>query len=159
MVDLIAVKRLIAAVNAARWPALLPASTTDSPDAEAAEQELDALFQTNETLAVYGTLAPGKPNHHIVAPYGGTWTDGVVEGDLSTGGWGSALGYPAFKPRDGGSRIDVKVLKSPLLSTAWADVDEFEGSGYQRILVPVYDADDEVSMVANVYACLQSEPQ
>ncbi len=156
MVDLPEVKRLVNAVNSFRWPTATPAADA-LEDAKAAEQKLDAMFETNQTLAVYGTLAPGKPNHHIVAPYGGVWSDGVVQGDLSTGGWGSALGYPAFKPREGGLAVTVKVLNAPLLSRAWANIDKFEGPEYQRILVLVFNADGQLSTVANLYACFQTD--
>ena len=67
-----------------------------------AERRLDDLFGTGHTLAVYGTLAPGRPNHHVLAPLGGAWTDGLIEGDLIPLGWGAALGYPGFRPRAGG---------------------------------------------------------
>lgn len=156
MVDLIEVKRLVAAVNSARWPNFLPPANP-SEDAKAAEQELEAMFETNQTLAVYGTLAPGKPNHHIVAPYGGVWSDGVVRGDLSTVGWGAALGYPAFTPREGGPLVNVKVLKSPLLAGAWGDLDAFEGAEYQRILMAISSEDGRLVAVANLYACFQPQ--
>jgi hypothetical protein len=39
-------------------------------DRRRAEQRLDDLFRTSHTLAVYGTLVPGRPNHHVVAPLG-----------------------------------------------------------------------------------------
>jgi gamma-glutamylcyclotransferase (GGCT)/AIG2-like uncharacterized protein YtfP len=71
------------------------------PDDRRAERRLDALFRTSHTLAVYGTLAPGQPNHHVVAPLGGEWTDGTIEGDLIPLGWDAALGYPGFRPRAG----------------------------------------------------------
>src|SRR3954452_19168242 len=76
--------RLVAAANAARWPVEGPAE-----QALDAELRLDALFRTSETLAVYGTLAPGEPNYHVVAPLGGEWTSGFVEGDLLAVGWGA----------------------------------------------------------------------
>jgi hypothetical protein len=96
-VPLTEVNRLVAAANAVRW-----GDVASPEDAAAAERELDALFRTRQTLAVYGTLAPGQPNHHIVAPLGGEWTEGVVEGDLHPVGWGATLGYRAFRPRAGG---------------------------------------------------------
>ena len=66
---------LIAAANALR-------RGLDAPGGHDAEQQLEALFTTSHRLAVYGTLAPGQPNHHIVAPLGGEWGPGLVEGDL-----------------------------------------------------------------------------
>ena len=31
-------------------------------------------------LATYGTLGPGRPNHHQLVPLGGTWATGTVHG-------------------------------------------------------------------------------
>ena len=124
-----------------------------------AVRELDGAFGTSEILAVYGSLAPGKSNYHIVEPLGGEWTDGFIEGDLFQTGWGAALGYWAFRPRAGGERIAVKVLTSPRLSGAWQMLDDFEGSEYERILVAVFkngSADPpELLTVANIYAAKQ----
>src|SRR4028118_1413410 len=88
------VRRLVDAANAARQ---------QSDASGDAERWLDAHFRTGHTLAVYGTLAPGQPNHHVLAPLGGEWTDGLIEGDLIPLGWGAALGYPGFRPRAGGA--------------------------------------------------------
>lgn len=108
-----------------------------------AERRLDDLFKTNHTLAVYGTLAPGRPNHHVVAPLGGGWTDGLIEGDLIPLGWGASLGFPGFRPRVGGDAVAVQVLITSSLATAWPDLDRFEGPGYERILVPVFAAEPD----------------
>jgi gamma-glutamylcyclotransferase (GGCT)/AIG2-like uncharacterized protein YtfP len=147
------VKRLIAAANAARW------RNEDEPGAADAEQQLEALFRTSQTVAVYGTLAPGQPNHHIVAPLGGEWTGGVIEGDLVATGWGATLGFPAFRPRDGGAAVAVHVLRAPTLPAAWPMLDRFEGREYRRILVPVFTtgagAERELRAVANLYAAAQ----
>ena len=113
-----------------------------------ARARLESEFRTSERLAVYGSLAPGKQNHHIVAPLGGEWTDGFVEGDLFQTGWGAPLGYWAFKQRSGGEKVAVRVLTSPRLSEAWPMLDEFEGSEYRRILVLV----QPLSIVAHIYA-------
>ena len=131
-------------------------SAANSGDAEAA-QRLETEFMTSEKLAVYGSLAPGKTNHHIVAPLGGEWSDGLIVGDLFQTGWGAPLGYWAFRPRDGGERIPVKVLTAQKLPGAWGTLDEFEGNEYRRILVPIYDAGDAASLytVANLYAAAE----
>jgi gamma-glutamylcyclotransferase (GGCT)/AIG2-like uncharacterized protein YtfP len=146
------VNRLVAAANAAR-----------REDASSdAERRLGALFQTRQALAVYGTLAPGQPNHHVVEPLGGEWTAGLVEGDLFPVGWGATLGYPAFRPRAGGAAVAVQVLTSPLLAAAWPDLDRFEGEEYRRILVPVFrslPADERrLYTVANLYAAAEENP-
>src|SRR5215213_6546334 len=129
------VRRLVAAANALRRQSDASGSAPES-DARRAERRLDDLFGTSHTLVVYGTLAPGRPNHHVVAPLGGEWTDGLIEGDLFPMGWGAALGYPGFRPRVGGEAVAVRVLTSLSLATAWPTLDRFEGPEYKRILVP-----------------------
>ena len=153
--SLLEVTRLIAAENARRQNA-----AGFQQDVSEAAQKLDSIFDTDKTLAVYGTLAPGRQNYHIVEPLGGDWTDGFIEGDLQQTGWGATLGYPAFRPRVGGPTLKIRILKSPLLPAGWKNVDEFEGPEYMRILVPVFhieDADVAAEMrrlytVANLYA-------
>ena len=151
------VRRLVDAANKARQ---------QGDAAEDAERRLDALFGIGRTLAVYGTLAPGQPNHHVLAPLGGEWTDGMIEGDLIPLGWGAALGYPGFRPRAGGDAVAVKVLIAPSLATAWPDLDRFEGPGYRRILVPIFgtELDPEqvgerrLRTVANLYSANEAGP-
>jgi gamma-glutamylcyclotransferase (GGCT)/AIG2-like uncharacterized protein YtfP len=131
------VKRLVAAANASRRQSDASGSVVGS-NGRRAKRQLDALFRPNHTLAVYGTLAPGRPNHHVLAPLGGEWTDGTIEGDLLPMGWGADLGYPGFRPRVGGDAVAVQVLTAPLLTTAWPDLDRFEDPNYERILVLVF---------------------
>ncbi len=99
---------------------------------------------------MYGTLAPGAPNHHVLESLSGEWREGFVHGDLHQKGWGAQHGYPAIRwnPRSG--QIPVKLLVSEDLEHHWERLDELEGPGYQRILVPVYTG-DEVLAVANIY--------
>ncbi len=157
------VRRLVAAANAVRRQRDASGSAVGS-DGHYAERQLDALFRTSHTLAVYGTLAPGQPNHHVVAPLGGEWTDGLIEGDLLPVGWGAALGYPGFRPRVGGAAVAVQVLTAPLLATAWPALDRFEGPEYQRILVPVFSTElspgqageRQLYTVANLYAATET---
>ena len=140
MDDLAHIRELIAAANTARGGD--------------AERRLETLFPISETLAVYGTLAPGQPNHHLVSPLGGTWTRGLVEGELLPAGWGAGLGYPGLRPRIDGDLVAVQVLTAPSLVGAWPMLDEFEGDEYQRVLVPVFSAerDRHLLTVANLYA-------
>jgi hypothetical protein len=89
-----------------------------------------------------------------------------VEGDLFSAGWVAALGYPGFRPRAGGDDVTVHVLNASSLATAWADLDSFEGPGYQRILVPVFDkkpgsgqaGERRPYTVANLYSPLEASP-
>ena len=154
----------MAAANAVRWRRDASSSAVGS-DGRRTGRQLDAHFRTSHTLAVYGTLAPGQPSHHVVAPLGGEWTDGLIEGDLLPLGWGAALGYPGFRPWVGGEAVAVQVLTAPLLATAWPTLDRFEGPGYQRILVPVFSTElgpgqageRRLYTVANLYAATESQ--
>ena len=134
------VRGLVAAANAVRRQRDASGSAAGS-DGRRAERQLDALFGTGHTLAVYGTLAPGQPNHHVVALLEGEWTDCLIEGDLLPEGWGAALGYPGFRPRVGGDAVAVQVLTTPSMASAWPTLDRFEGPEYQRILVPVFSTE------------------
>ena len=49
-----------------------------------------------------------------------------------------------------GDPIPVRLLLSDALPRHWARLDEFEGSEYRRILVPVDRADGSVE-IANLY--------
>jgi gamma-glutamylcyclotransferase (GGCT)/AIG2-like uncharacterized protein YtfP len=90
-----------------------------------------------DRLATYGSLAPGRPNHHHVAGLRGRWFPGVVHGRFVEHGWGAALGYPARVLDPEGPAIDVQVLESVDLPAHWARLDDFEGPGYARVLAPV----------------------
>jgi gamma-glutamylcyclotransferase (GGCT)/AIG2-like uncharacterized protein YtfP len=142
---------LIDLANQARRPSRDSHAMASATDAEA---WLERLFGHSERLAVYGTLAPGRSNHHVLARYGGAWSRGRVRGDLVEAGWGAAAGYPALRCRAGGPWVPVHVLESAQLPGAWPDIDAFEGSEYRRILVPVYaehgDAPGLIT-VANLY--------
>ena len=143
--------QLVDAANAARQRSRV-AGAERGRDIDA-EDRLESLYGTSQRLAVYGSLAPGRQNHHIVAPLGGTWTEGVVEGDLATYGWGAAIGFPALRLRPGGPAVAAHVLTSDALRGAWADLDAFEGPEYRRSLAPVWSAVEPrvLLTVANLY--------
>ena len=103
-----------------------------------------------ERLFVYGTLAPGRTNHHVVQPLGGTWQAGYVRGRLIEEGWGASLGFPALIPDDQGERIHGYVLSSDALKAHWGQLDAFEGPGYQRVNIEVA-LDDNKHVTAQVY--------
>jgi gamma-glutamylcyclotransferase (GGCT)/AIG2-like uncharacterized protein YtfP len=88
-------------------------------------------------LATYGTLAPGRPNHHHLDGLDGRWLAGHVYGTLVDAGWGAGLGYPALILDPDGSAIDVRVFESVDLTAHWSRLDEFEGPGYQRVVTTV----------------------
>lgn len=60
-----------------------------------------------EHLFIYGTLAPGRPNAHVLAHVPGTWRTAKITGTLFKRGWGAAHGYPGIvlgSRRTGGRR-------------------------------------------------------
>jgi hypothetical protein len=73
-------------------------------------------------LATYGSLAPGRPNHHHLDGLDGRWFQGHVRGRLIEAGWGSALGYPALILDPAGSAVEVYIFESidlPAPGPAW----------------------------------------
>jgi gamma-glutamylcyclotransferase (GGCT)/AIG2-like uncharacterized protein YtfP len=81
-------------------------------------------FMSPETrLATYGTLAPGKPNHHHLSDLPGRWVKGFVKGALVQCGWGAALGFPALIFDDTGSQVSVDLFESDDLPNHWPRLD------------------------------------
>lgn len=91
----------------------------------------------DECLATYGTLAPGRANHHHLSNLGGRWLTGKVRGNLVQRGWGAEFGYPALIPADDGDEIEVYLFLSPDLPQHWKRLDEFEGAEYRRARIRV----------------------
>ncbi len=123
-----------------------------SSPADQLERELEQRFGASCRLAVYGSLAPGAPNHHVLADLPGSWQEGIVTGMLHSTGWGAATGFPVLRWRAGGPPVPAQILVSDALPDHWPRLDEFEGAGYRRILVSVHDADGVLTAVANLYA-------
>jgi haloacetate dehalogenase len=88
-----------------------------------------------DRLFVYGTLAPGRPNEHLLAGLRGTWHPATVRGTLHPSGWGAALGYPGIVLDEAGSQVRGLLFSSEDLAAHWARLDDFEGEGYERVLV------------------------
>lgn len=88
-------------------------------------------------LVTYGSLAPGRINHHQLAMLRGHWFRGTVRGNLRDAGWGSALGFPGLVLDPAGISIDVYLFESEDLAHHWARLDEFEGPGYRRVVASV----------------------
>jgi gamma-glutamylcyclotransferase (GGCT)/AIG2-like uncharacterized protein YtfP len=97
-----------------------------------------------EHLFVYGTLAPGRPNEHVLAPYAGTWTPATVRGELVDHGWGAEHGYPAIVLRADGPEVSGLLFSSDVLGDHWAALDAFEGPGYERVRATASTTDGEV---------------
>ncbi len=101
-------------------------------------------------LFVYGSLQPGRENHHLLSGLKGKWMKGYITGDLSDNGWGAGMGYPSLIWNFHGEQINGHLLISEELVDNWERLDEFEGNDYKRILVPVF-CETQIH-VANVYA-------
>lgn len=96
-------------------------------------------------LATYGTLAPGRANHHQLIQLKGLWRQGTVRGRLIKAGWGAALGFPGLVLDPRGGDVSVHLFVSDDLPRHWRRLDAFEGSGYRRTetLVQTVDGDLE----------------
>ena len=90
-----------------------------------------------QRLFVYGTLAPGQPNEQILANIPGEWEPATVTGTLLQQGWGAAVGYPGIILDEHGGDVNGFLFSSEALAKHWADLDEFEGEGYERVLTTV----------------------
>ncbi len=96
-------------------------------------------------LVTYGTLAPGRPNHHILSDLQGDWKNCTLEGHLE-----EVDGLPIFRWQASVRTIEASLLLSPDLPRRWRQIDRFEGSSYKRRLITV--ATDVGISVANIYA-------
>jgi gamma-glutamylcyclotransferase (GGCT)/AIG2-like uncharacterized protein YtfP len=110
-------------------------------------------MEAENTLIIYGSLAPNAPNHSVVEHIKGEWEQGVVRGKLMKEGWGADMGYLGFKPCsiEEQDEIPVFVLFSEELPENWAYLDDFEGEEYKRILVQ-YELKNGQVGVGNIYA-------
>ncbi len=88
-------------------------------------------------LASYGTLAPGRSNHHIMDGMTGTWSEGFVRGFIRQVMWDEKNGYPALTPNPNGEKIPVHIFESRDLPDHWARLDAFETDEYARIILPI----------------------
>ena len=110
---------------------------------------------TPDRLATYGTLAPGRRNHHELSDLAGRWLVGHVRGSLAKAGWGAKLGYPGLILDPDGAYIEVFVLESRELAHHWQRLDAFEGTGYRRVTVGVSTA--EGVLPAWIYVLVQRD--
>lgn len=103
-------------------------------------------------LATYGTLGPGKPNHHHVSMIEGSWTTGFVRGFLHEEGWGAEYGFPGIVLDPTGPEVPVDLLESGDLAHHLSRLDEFEGPGYIRVLTQVHTPREVVEAYIYVLA-------
>ena len=108
-----------------------------------------ARWLPSTRLATYGTLAPGRPNHHQLDGLAGRWLPGRVHGRLVKTGWGAELGFPALVLDPAGAAVEVQLFESADLPEHWSRLDSFEGSGYRRVVTSVETAEGE--LMASIY--------
>ncbi len=107
-------------------------------------------------LAVYGTLAPGRSNHHQLAGLKGDWHPATVHGRLVAQGWAATEGYPALFLDPDAPAIDIQLFISADLPDHWQRLDDFEGPGYRRTAITVSIGDESVD--AWIYAAADPRP-
>lgn len=95
-------------------------------------------------LVVYGSLAPGEANHHVLDGISGEWRACVITGTVEMHD-----GYRIFRWARDGDRIAAQMLISQDLPRNWLRLDEFEGGDYRRIVIPAEVGGRRV--FANVY--------
>lgn len=101
-------------------------------------------------LFVYGTLAPGRPNEHVLADIPGSWQPATVTGTLLREGWGAAAGYPGIVLDEQGAKVEGLLFSSERLADHWARLDQFEGDDYERVLTRA-SLDDGTTVDAFIY--------
>lgn len=84
-------------------------------------------------LFVYGTLAPGERNAHIMEGMVGNWRRASVRGKRFESGWGRHKGAPGFYPNPQGEIVHGLIFSSDDLPAHWDRLDAFEGSDYDRV--------------------------
>jgi gamma-glutamylcyclotransferase (GGCT)/AIG2-like uncharacterized protein YtfP len=94
-----------------------------------------------QRLFVYGTLAPGRPNEHVLEKIEGHWEKASVNGRLYAVGWGADYGYPALVLDEKADPVDGMIFASAELGDYWSELDEFEGDGYERVVTAAILAD------------------
>ena len=108
-----------------------------------------------QNLFVYGTLAPGRPNEHVLTALGGSWQSATVKGHLKQRGWGAEMGYPGLVLDEAGEEIKGFIFASEHLGEHWDTLDDFEGAQYKRVLAEVY-LDGGNSTEAHIYVLRKS---
>ena len=112
---------------------------------------IDSCLGAGRTLAVYGSLAPGQINHHLLSGLRAVWSTAEIEAVPVERGWGVRQGFAALQWSPGASRHAVHVVRSDDLATLWSRLDAFEGSDYVRTLVPLWRG-SELLGVANLFS-------
>jgi len=82
-------------------------------------------------LIVYGSLAPGGANAFMLAGLVGEWYPCRIQGRM-----GAHRGFMSFRYDPKGPEHPAWLLASADLPRVIADLDDFEGEEYARIIIP-----------------------
>ena len=94
---------------------------------------------------MYGTLAPGESNAHILADLRGRWERAEDSGYVFPEGCAASEFYPAIIIATGDDpaapRVQGRLFISEDLPEFWPALDTFEGPCYERVVVKVRGCD------------------
>jgi gamma-glutamylcyclotransferase (GGCT)/AIG2-like uncharacterized protein YtfP len=130
--------------------------TAQKADSDLSDEEKFVIrkYQPQNIFIVYGTLGPGRPNHHKIEHIKGRWSKATIKGKLEAKGWGADLGYYGYVKASFGEEqqeISAFILFSDELTLNWKFIDDFEGDEYERILTEFILENGETG-VGNIYA-------
>ncbi|MBP2700688.1 gamma-glutamylcyclotransferase family protein [Photobacterium lucens] len=114
------------------------------------------MKETLNQLFVYGTLAPDQSNAYVLSDLKGTWQKAYAVGFVYPNGKGATIGYPAFVPQAHGEKVQGLLFRSEELEDHWPRIDDFEGEGYDRVMITVL-LEDGTEQQAFVYRLSPSE--
>jgi len=113
--------------------------------------ELPASADTR--LASYGTLAPGKINHHQLDGLTGHWTSGSIKGRLVKVDVGVHAGLIGLVIDPGAEPVHLDIFHSTDLPDHWARLDAFETEKFRRVVARVSTDDGDIE--ASLYEIIE----
>lgn len=113
--------------------------------------KLKNICYQEECLFVYGTLAPGRANEHILHNINGNWQEAFIWGKLYKEGWDADMGFPGIRIIEKTERVNGYLFCSEELNRYWKLLDEFEGVAYKRVNSQVFTSDNKIEKEAYVY--------
>jgi gamma-glutamylcyclotransferase (GGCT)/AIG2-like uncharacterized protein YtfP len=109
----------------------------------------DNRILANMRLASYGTLAPGKVNHHQLDGLKGHWTSGTIRGRLVTVDRGVHTGLIGLVIDPQEDLVQVQIFESSDLVDHWERLDAFETEQFRRVVATIKTENGELE--ASIY--------